>query len=255
MKKWLLILGMITCIFGISACGGKKETEGDPLMTEEEAVTYGEQYLMMVMELDQMADEGMSAKEIESLVTYNGLPEAIFTAYNSWEGIQEDMGDYVGISEKTATVDSEQATVLLTVDGSVRDAKVEWILAESPEDWNVTISVVYSFAELMEKAALNTLLGMGTVFVVLILISIIIYGFALIPKIQEMFAKKSVEEPVSAPVAGVDNTITQIIEQEEQTRQEDDLELVAVIAAAIAASEGAATTEGFVVRSIRKRRF
>ena len=32
----------------------------------------------------------------------------------------------------------------------------------------------------------------------------------------------------------------------------DDLELVAVIAAAIAASEGAASTDGFVVRSIRK---
>ena len=32
----------------------------------------------------------------------------------------------------------------------------------------------------------------------------------------------------------------------------DDLELVAVIAAAIAASEGAATTDGFVVRSIKR---
>ena len=34
----------------------------------------------------------------------------------------------------------------------------------------------------------------------------------------------------------------------------DDTELVAVIAAAIAASEGAASTDGFVVRSIRKVR-
>ena len=32
----------------------------------------------------------------------------------------------------------------------------------------------------------------------------------------------------------------------------DDLELVAVIAAAIAASEGQTSTDGFVVRSIRK---
>ena len=36
--------------------------------------------------------------------------------------------------------------------------------------------------------------------------------------------------------------------------ESDDLELVAVIAAAIAASEGAVSTDGFVVRSIRKRR-
>ena len=32
----------------------------------------------------------------------------------------------------------------------------------------------------------------------------------------------------------------------------DDLELIAVIAAGIAASEGATSTDGFVVRSIRK---
>ncbi len=33
----------------------------------------------------------------------------------------------------------------------------------------------------------------------------------------------------------------------------DDLELVAVIAAAVAACEGAVSTDGFVVRSIRRR--
>ena len=44
-------------------------------------------------------------------------------------------------------------------------------------------------------------------------------------------------------------THSQIIEKEEQA---DDTELVAVIAAAIAASQGASSTDGFVVRSIRK---
>ena len=61
-----------------------------------------------------------------------------------------------------------------------------------------------------------------------------------------MFSKKSkAEEKAEA----VDNTIAQIIEKEELS---DDLELVAVIAAAIAASEGAASTDGFVVRSIKR---
>ena len=48
----------------------------------------------------------------------------------------------------------------------------------------------------------------------------------------------------------LDNAVAQIIENEEQS---DNLELVAVIAAAIAASEGAASTDGYVVRSIRRR--
>ena len=52
----------------------------------------------------------------------------------------------------------------------------------------------------------------------------------------------------------MDNAVTQIVEQETvEEAEEDDCELVAVIAAAIAASEGAATTDGFVVRSIRRR--
>ena len=99
----------------------------------------------------------------------------------------------------------------------------------------------------MEKAALNTLLGMGTVFIVLILISLIISCFNFIPKIQAKFAKRPKKEEVKS--AAVDNTIAQIIEKEELS---DDLELVAVIAAAIAASEGASSTDGFVVRSIKR---
>ena len=41
--------------------------------------------------------------------------------------------------------------------------------------------------------------------------------------------------------------------EETAVDETDDLELVAVIAAAIAASEGAVTTDGFVVRSIIRR--
>ena len=90
-------------------------------------------------------------------------------------------------------------------------------------------------------------MGMGTVFAVLILISLIISCFTFIPKIQDAFSKKNKAE--DAKTAAVDNTIAQIIENEELS---DDSELVAVIAAAIAASEGAVSTDGFVVRSIRK---
>lgn len=43
--------------------------------------------------------------------------------------------------------------------------------------------------------------------------------------------------------------LAQIVENEELS---DDCELVAVIAAAIAASQGASSTDGFVVRSIRR---
>ena len=50
---------------------------------------------------------------------------------------------------------------------------------------------------------------------------------------------------------GVDNAIAQIVSSEEQDEEVDDLELIAVITAAIAASENT-STDGLVVRSIRK---
>ena len=103
--------------------------------------------------------------------------------------------------------------------------------------------------EILKIAALNTLMGMGTVFAVLILIMWIISAFRIIPKIEKSIADKKAKKTSSNTSAAVDNTIAQIIENEELS---DDTELVAVIAAAIAASEGAASTDGVVIRSIRR---
>lgn len=102
--------------------------------------------------------------------------------------------------------------------------------------------------ERMEKAALNTLIGMGTVFIVLIIIIGVISLFKFIPMIQDRLAKKNAGNVQESGVSAA----TQMSNVQKDTDVSDDLELVAVIAAAIAASEGAASADGFVVRSIRK---
>ena len=96
------------------------------------------------------------------------------------------------------------------------------------------------------KALLNTVMGMGTVFVVLVFISWIIGMFKYLNKPVKEEVKK---EP--APV--VDNVVAQIEETEELS---DDSEVVAVITAAIAAYEGTAgaSNTGFRVRSIKRAR-
>ena len=73
-----------------------------------------------------------------------------------------------------------------------------------------------------------------------------------IPKLQKMFSGKNKKE--EAKTTGSDKAPVQAAVVEEVVEEADDLELIAVIAAAIAASEGAASTDGFVVRSIRKAR-
>lgn len=96
----------------------------------------------------------------------------------------------------------------------------------------------------MGTALLNTLMGMGTVFVVLIFISFIISLFKHINNFAAKNEPPKIEQK-SAPVAP-------IVEAEEEPEElSDDMELVAVITAAIAAYEGT-SQEGFQVRSIKR---
>jgi glutaconyl-CoA/methylmalonyl-CoA decarboxylase subunit delta len=107
-----------------------------------------------------------------------------------------------------------------------------------------------SLGEIMEKAGLNIVMGMGTVFTVLILIAFLISLFGYVNKWEEnMKNKKSdKEEPklIGSPVviAPIDPAVEEDIV--------DDLEVIAVISAAIAASMNT-STDGFVVRSIKRR--
>ena len=130
-----------------------------------------------------------------------------------------------------------------------RDAELEFVFDKNLYLESLTVGAHYSMGEILKKAGMNTLLGMGTVFVVLILISLIISLFKYIPAMQErMKNKKSKKKDVTAgaeEAAKADMT-------EAADNVTDDEELVAVIAAAIAAAEGT-TTDGFVVRSIRRR--
>lgn len=231
MKKLLAILGMITCMVGLTACGSSKET-ADTSVLEEQMVLSCEQ---IVASMQQIVNLGAEEQYTSDEVVYNGLL--------SYKNALEDIGDYQGTNGGNAEFSDDEIIVNINVLGSKHNAVVEIILSkDASECTSIATNVTYSTGEKMEKAALNTLLGMGTVFIVLILISFIISAFGLISKVQN--SKKKPEEAEK-----VDNVVAQIMEKEELS---DDLELVAVISAAIAAYEGSGSTDGFVVRSIRK---
>ena len=100
-----------------------------------------------------------------------------------------------------------------------------------------------------EQALLNTLMGMGTVFAVLIFISFLISLFKYIPAIQNAFGKKkAAQEERPAPKRPI---LEEVVEEEELV---DDGELVAVITAAIMAANGGAavSADKLVVRSIKR---
>ena len=233
MKKLLAILGMVTCMAGLTACG-QTATETQ-LLPETQAIEEGK---YIVESLNQMYLQGVTENEVEDAIAADAL--------KSWIAAQEEMGDYVGVLETSADISADEAVISIVVDGTSHDATVEIVVDKDLNLTSVTTTVIKTLGEMMINAALNTLIGMGTVFVVLILISLLISLFGIIPKIQASMSKKKENVQEKA----VDNAVAQIIENEEQS---DNLELVAVIAAAIAASEGAASTDGYVVRSIRRR--
>ena len=238
MKKILAILGMITCMIGLCACGQEKTAqmpfdEEGLLQSCESTVST----INMVVGLGDMAIEQNAADPI------------IYAGLLSWQSALNDIGVFEGTNGGTVSVNGDEVIVEVNVLGSSHNAVVEFIIDSSLTDFiSISTNVEYSFGELMSKAGLNTVIGMGTVFVVLIFISLIISCFGLIGKANEK--KQDNAQTTSAQsVAATDPVVTQIAQKEELA---GDAELVAVIAAAIAAYEGSGSTDGFVVRSIRK---
>lgn len=286
MKKFLTMLCMLTCVLGLTACGEYEPTEMEQ-QKGDEAVSMATNFILPYMtsffddELVEAVQENYNVHEVESQVEdyfslyismvsqnynisfgYDSIDvegNAILTGMVSFNNTYDELGD-IKTSEGfqgTYKVSGDEIIVSVPVtgtktdsNGNVRTATAELIFTN---DIFLTLkscalNLDQSMGELMAKAAMDTLMGMMTVFAVLILISIIIWAMGGIPKLQAKLAKK----PESKKEESIDNTIAQIVEKEEST--EDDTELVAVIAAAIVAYEGSQSTDGFVVRSIRKRR-
>ncbi len=188
-------------------------------------------------------------------------------AITSYLSAEEENGTPTGLMEGlTYAVAEEGFTVTATLITDVHDVEMVVLYDEDLYVTSVAFNPVYSVGENMERAVLNTLLGMGTVFIVLILIALIISLFKYVYIIEKFVAKseksraerkakkaakKAAKNATAKGGDAVDNTIAQIIEKEEGELA-DDLELVAVISAAIAAYEGNTSTDGFVVRSIKK---
>ena len=251
---------MITCIFGLTACGSEETYTDYEQRKMDTAIQIATQYVIPSLENfeDEAALESFSeytADEVAYMVQENvGITVdgyAYKTAIESFNSAKKSIGGITAVGDAEAAIDDDQIIVHVDVTGAKQNAQAEVIFTNdmflSME--SAALNPVESMGGLMTKAALNTLIGMGTVFVMLIMISLIISLFNFIPKIQAAFSKKDKGE---AKNVGIDKAVTQIAAQEEP--EADDTELVAVIAAAIAASEGAASTDGFVVRSIRKVR-
>lgn len=271
MKKITIFVAAIVCALGLTACGAKEEyskyqqekieyvtSSTGAVIQGIQAIAdgsydayYGTTFAWDEYTMEEVAYVGqqMLGVEVDGYGFYNAL--------TSFKSADENLGSIIKITtdKMNATVTDEQIIVTVPVVCEKGNATVEVIYSN---DMFCTIEAAsitqdYTMGEKMQKAALNTLIGISTVFVVLILICLLISLFGFIPKIQKAIAdsKANKETEKNAATTGIENAVNQIIEQE---TADEDTELVAVIAAAIAAYEGAGSTDGYVVRSIRRRR-
>ena len=108
-----------------------------------------------------------------------------------------------------------------------------------------------SIEDAMAEAGVNTIIGITVVFLALLFISFIISLFKYINKFEQMLANKKAGKANPAPQpAAAPAPVAEV------APETDDLELIAVITAAIHAYEeaqGNTVTGDLVVRSIKKR--
>ena len=261
MKKFLILTCMIASVLGMTACSGNKElTEYEQQKLAKARMIAENSYVPAIQDIvDRYGAEyfnDFTAEEVSYLIgqTYQIDTEgyAFKGALESFEKAKEEIGGPGEVIDSSAVIDDDQIIVTVNIQGTKAPATAEIVVSNDMFYTleSASLNKVSTMSDSMSKAAMNTLLGMGSVFIVLILISLIISCFNVIPKIQKAFEKKP--EEAGTVSTGIDKAVAQIAQQEEGA--EDDLELIAVIAAAIAASEGATSTDGFVVRSIKRRK-
>lgn len=238
-RKLAVLLSVLLCAFGLTACSSSSASD----TASEDMAVYKTEAVALI---DTLVNEQKTLDELKAEANDEDEAAAFEAGFSAWEDAKEELGAVSEIKEDSADVSYENQNKLyvVSVDGTFdkRDAVVTVTFDKKGNLSSVAFNGVYTLGEKMSKAALNTVMGLAVVFVMLIFISLIIYCFKFVHEAEERAAaKKKASEPAPAPAPVVEETV----------EEEDDLELVAVIAAAIAASEGT-DPNGLVVRSIKR---
>ena len=270
-KKVWLILSMIICLAAVSGCAAASDTdkELDPsvVMTMQQGA---QQYLAL---FSSLTDEQLDQYIIQSEENKDYVME---NAFKSWDNVKDDLGAYV--SSGAVTVEEGDDGYIARITAAYEQRNMEFTLIVSDDMSEITgmsFTPEYTIAEKMAKAAMNTLIGMGVVFLVLIFISWIISLFKYINVFEAKMKGQEKQEkpaaparaaapapapvqpapapaPAAAPVQAGAPAVSNAAPAYEYEDVSGDLELISVIAAAIAASEGKSAANGLVVRSIKR---
>ena len=237
LKSLFAMVCVLALTLAMSVCAFAADT-----VTEDEAANYKSAAETLISQIAGFSDE-----EIEN---YLAQDDAFTTAtMESWKSVKDELGAYSSIVSQDVEKDGDVVTISTVAQFEKAKADVVLMLDLGQQMYtSMTYSVQYSLAANMQRAGMNTLMGIGIVFLMLLFLSFVIGLFKYIEKFQNVGKKKAAEEAPKAEEAPAP-----AIAQSEAADEDfaDDLELVAVISAAIAAYENT-SGDSFVVRSIKK---
>ena len=233
----------VSSVCAALVCAASLTVSGTSFVMAAELDDAVETQLIMIAEGLTDAIIPLSDEEIESYL--EGGDEFTVNAMNAWNDVKDKVGELKETGETQVEVSGDQYTATVPVEFEKEDAEFVYVFDDlsTMAPSSVSVNIQYSLATTLKNAALNTVMGLGTVFVVL---AVLIFLISLFKYIPGSAAAKKKEEPAAAPAKAPAPAPVPV-----QTPAYDDKELAAVIAAAIAASEGT-SPDGFVVRSIRK---
>ncbi len=244
-KKLCLVICLCMLLLGVCGCGEDPKKADYNGMTYDELETSAKSLASNLTESeDAQLDEVISYYE-----QYEDMP--LVSLIKRWKELKPQLGGFEKLGEFSIDKSGKTLATTLVMDFENRDITLTCVYNYlDMQITDMTLDEIYSLGEKMQKAAMNTLMGLGTVFMVRILISLVIYAFKIIPYLQEKAKAKNAPAPENVPAAAPAVPVIPAVEVPVQ----DDTELIAVIAAAVAASDGALAADGFVVRSIKRRK-
>lgn len=285
-KRALLVLCMAVCFFTLSACGAKADVTEEPIsqIIEDTLKSGAEDYLR---EFDSYSDADLDSALKQAEKQKNNV---MVSAISSWKNVKGDLGKMTPgagaiLSEEVKRVSEDSYSVFVRV--SYEKKEMDFTLSAkevSGSEYGGGMALAptelifaprYTTGEKLARAGMNTLMGMGTVFAVLIFISFIISMLknvntweanAKAKKEKEANSESAPAAPAPAPIPAAPAFVAPAPAPAaapavapafaapviEEVNLVDDRELVAVITAAIAATQSV-PVEGLVVRSIRRK--
>lgn len=251
MKKKLLCVFLFVVLISLSACGKANEMPADFDLS-----TYTQLAQAYTATAASLPDTDLQISAHEDAEPFCSLSSGTLTAI-------EEAGSPMQMLGTSAKNVDGVVTITVEVQHEERIVDYDYTFEKNPkQEYNpsaepyviteIVVAAQYSMAELMKEAGMNTIMGMGIVFLVLIFICFVISLFKYLPgsgaQKQKPEAKESpVATPANVPVAA------QAVSNENLV---NDKELVAVITAAIMAANGSGSaitsSDQLIVRSIKR---